>query len=312
MQIFQGAKNLPHPLDSSVVTIGNFDGVHRGHQELIRQVLSESKKWGVTPVVVTFKPHPSRILTPDRPVLRLFDYLDQQERLALLGVQILLEEPFTLEFSRLRPEAFFDEYIVRPLRPKVLVVGHDFAFGSNRKGTHEFLESMCRNHGIQLSIVPAVEVGGEAVSSSRIREVLSKGQVDIAAHLLARPYYLKGEVILGEQRGRKLGIPTANMRPLMEFTPQKGVYISRTHAGSQSFSSITNLGVNPTFHQEPASPLKVETHLFDFAGDLYGHEIRVDLLKFIRDEIRFASVDQLKEQIQRDFVFARNFFDENI
>lgn len=312
MQIFQGVQKLQSPLSSSVVTIGNFDGVHRGHQELISRLLAASKRYEAAPVVFTFNPHPSRILTPQRPVLRLFDFVDQRERLELLGVQILIEEPFSEAFSQLSPEEFFLRHVVGPLRPKALVVGHDFAFGSGREGTQEFLKKLCADHGIELEIVSAVEVGDRPVSSSRIRESLALGKVDLAAHFLGRPYYLKGEVVLGEQRGRKLGIPTANMRPLMEFTPKMGVYISRTLVGTQSFASITNLGVNPTFHSEPGSPMKVETHLFDFAGDLYGREIRVDLLRFLRDEKRFSGVEELKAQIHRDFQTARAFFDENV
>ncbi len=312
MQIFQGVQKLPAPLASSVVTIGNFDGVHRGHQELISRLLAASRRHQAPPAVFTFNPHPSRILTPEKPVLRLFDFVDQRERLELLGVQILIEEPFTEAFSKLSPEEFFLEDVVGPLCPRALVVGHDFAFGSGRGGTQEFLQRLCAERGIELEIVSAVEVGDRPVSSSRIRESLATGKVDLAAHLLGRPYYLKGEVVLGEQRGRKLGIPTANMRPLMEFTPKSGVYISRTLVGTQSFASITNLGVNPTFHSEPGSPLKVETHLFDFAGDLYGREIRVDLLRFLRDEKRFSGVEELKAQILRDFQTARAFFDENV
>lgn len=312
MQIFQGVQKLPKGLDSSVVTIGNFDGVHRGHQELIGRLLETSRAFQAPPVVFTFNPHPSRILSPDRPVLRLFDFQDQRERLELLGVEYLIEEAFTAAFSRTNPSRFFEEYVLGPLRPKALVIGYDFAFGAGREGTQDFLRLLCEAHDIELKIIPAVMVAGKPVSSTRIREALAEADVETAGHLLGRPYYMKGEVVLGEQRGRRLGIPTANIRPLMEFTPQNGVYISRTQVGSQHFSSITNVGVNPTFHQEPGAPLKVETHLFDFAGDLYGREIRVDLLKFLRPEKRFQGIDELKAQIQSDFLTARNYFDENV
>jgi riboflavin kinase/FMN adenylyltransferase len=309
MKVFQGVRQLPSPLARSVVTIGNFDGVHRGHQELIARLLKASRVYLADPVVFTFNPHPARILTPDKPVRRLFDFLDQRERLGVLGVKVLIEEPFTKEFAHLEAAKFFEEYLFRPLNPQCLVVGHDFAFGAGRGGDLDFLAKVCRERKISLEIVPAVQVDGSPVSSSRIREALGRGLVDEASHLLGRPYYLKGEVLLGEQRGRRLGTPTANLRPLMEFTPKIGVYITRTQVGSQHFFSITNIGTNPTFHSEPGAPVKVETHLFDFAGDLYGREIRVELLKFLREERKFAGIEELKAQIHQDLLDARRFFD---
>ncbi|MBX2989199.1 MAG: bifunctional riboflavin kinase/FAD synthetase [Bdellovibrionaceae bacterium] len=311
MQIFQGLSQLPAPLSSSVVTIGNFDGVHRGHQELIARLLHASRRWSAEPVAVTFNPHPARVLTPQKPVLRLFDFEDQRERLSLLGVKVLIEEPFTPALARVTAAEFFEKWIRQPLHPKALIVGHDFAFGADRGGRQDFLRDACLHHGIELEIVPAVVIEGAPVSSSRIREALTQGEVDVAAHLLGRPYYLKGEVIAGEKRGRQIGVPTANMRPLMEFTPRQGVYITRTLVGSQHFVSVTNLGINPTFHSEPGAPIKVETHLLDFAGDLYGRELRVELLKFLRPERKFSGIDELKTQIDADMAETRRFFDES-
>lgn len=312
MQLIRGLQNLPQPLPGSCLTIGNFDGVHRGHQELIAQLLRAARRHQVAPVAFTFNPHPVKILNPEKPVIRLFDFEDQRERLDLLGVQILVEQPFTLEFARVEARDFFENYLLKPLRPKAIVVGHDFAFGRGRSGDHEFLKKICSEHGVELLVVPALQVDGGAVSSTRIREALTAGNLDLAAHLLGRPYYLKGDVRKGEQRGRKIGVPTANLAPLTEFTPLAGVYVTRTRVGTQTFRSITNLGTNPTFESEPGAPIKVETHLFDFAGDLYGREIRVELLKYLRPEKKFSGIDELKQQILSDLSEARMYFGEHV
>lgn len=311
MQVLQGVKQLKNPLRSSVVTIGNFDGVHLGHQELISRVLKASKRLHATPVALTFHPHPSRILRPDKPVARLFDQVDQRERLELLGLEVLIEEPFTKAFSEIEAEEFFENWIWRPLSPKGVVIGHDFAFGHHREGGRGYLETLCARRGIELEVVPAVLFEGKPVSSTRIREALTRGDVEEAAHFLGRPYYLKGEVQQGEQRGRTIGVPTANLKPFTEFIPRQGVYVSRTRVGTQTFRSITNLGSNPTFHCEPGAPVKAETHLFDFASDLYGREIRVELLHFLRDEKKFSGLEDLQSQIARDLADARRFFDDH-
>lgn len=309
MQILAGVGQLPQALGSSVVTIGSFDGVHRGHQELISRLLQSSKVWGAEPVVLTFRPHPSRVLNPQRPVLRLFDDEDQRERLELLGVKVLIEEPFTPELARVGAAEFFENWLLRPLRPQALVIGHDFAFGSGREGHRDFLEKICREQQIELHVVEPILVEGAPVSSSRIRAALASGDVHDASLGLGRPYYLKGVVVAGAKRGRTIGTPTANIRPMMEFTPKFGVYVTRTRVGSQTFDSVTNIGVNPTFHDEPGAPLKVETHLFEFSGDLYGREIRVELLQYLREEKKFSGLDALKTQIAEDMNRARSFFD---
>lgn len=310
MQVLSGIRQLQTPLSSSVVTIGNFDGVHRGHQELIARLLRAGRRLEGEPVAFTFNPHPARVLHPEKPVLRLFDFVDQRERLELLGVKLLIEEPFTAPFAQIGPREFFENWVLRPLNPRALVVGHDFAFGHDREGTLEFLGKLCAEHAIEIEVVPPVKVDGVVVSSTRIREALMNGDCETASHFLGRPYYLKGEVREGEKRGRTIGVPTANLLPLMEFTPRRGVYVTQTRVGSQTFHSITNMGTNPTFHSEPGAPLKLETHLFDFASDLYGREIRVELLKYLRDEKKFSGIDELKAQIARDMVEARRYFDE--
>lgn len=311
MHIYQGAKQLKTPLAASVVTIGNFDGVHLGHQQLIENIVREAQFFGVPSVVYTFHPHPVKVLYPERATYRLFDLKDQQDQFENRGVENVIIEEFTKEFSKITPREFMDQYIFEKLHPKTLVVGHDFSFGADRSGNIPFLEKYCAEKGIRLIIIPPFQFKGEVVSSTRIRQDLKDGQVEKAKELLGRDYYLRGPVEQGFQRGRTIGVPTANVHPDVEFVPRLGVYCTLTKVGAHLHPSITNIGVNPTFHQDGKSPVKVETHLFDFDAQLYGMEVEVHLLKFLRDEKKFAGLDELKKQIQQDILQARKYFDEH-
>lgn len=310
MQVFQGAQHIDPPLESSVVTIGNFDGVHLGHQQLIETVVREARFYGVPSVVYTFNPHPMKVLHPDRPTQRLFDLKDQQEQFEQRGVDLIILEEFTKEFSQVSPQDFFQKYLMEKLNPKTIVVGHDFSFGADRSGNLSFLEALCRQKSVRLIIIPPFQLGGKPVSSTRIREELKLGEVQKANELLGRTYYLRGHVEKGFQRGRTIGVPTANIHPDVEFVPRKGVYCTLTKFGGHMHPSITNIGINPTFHEDQKSPIKIETHLFDFDAQLYGLEVEVYLLKFLRDERRFNGIDELKGQIHQDIEQARRFFDE--
>ncbi|MFS4460376.1 bifunctional riboflavin kinase/FAD synthetase [Bdellovibrio sp. HCB2-146] len=311
MQVYQGVKELPASLEASVVTIGNFDGVHLGHQQLVETVTREAQHFGVPSVVYTFHPHPVRVLHPERSTQRLFDLRDQQEQFRSRGIDSMIIENFTLEFSKISPQDFLQKYIVDKLHPKTLVVGHDFSFGANRAGNIPFLEQFCSERGIRLIIIPPFQLGGKVVSSTRIREALLAGEVEQARELLGRRYYLRGPVEKGFQRGRTIGVPTANIHPDVEFVPRKGVYVTLTKVGSDLHPSITNIGVNPTFHTEQKPPLKVESHIFDFDAHLYGVELEVYLLHFLRDEKKFNGLEELKNQIQEDLKEARRYMDEH-
>ncbi|MNK52437.1 Riboflavin biosynthesis protein RibF [compost metagenome] len=310
MQVFKGVKYIEPSLTSSVVTIGNFDGVHRGHQQLIETVVREARHYGVPSVVYTFHPHPVKVLHPERPTQRLFDLKDQQEQFAERGVDLIIIEEFTKDFSQISPQEFFEKYLLEKLHPKTLVVGHDFSFGADRAGNLAFLENLCRQKGIRLIIIPPFQLDGKPVSSTRIRDELKQGEVQKANELLGRTYYLRGHVEKGFQRGRTIGVPTANIHPDVEFVPRQGVYCTLTKFGGHMHPSITNIGINPTFHEDKKSPIKIETHLFDFDAQLYGMEVEVYLLKFLRDERRFSGIDELKAQIQADIQEARRYFDE--
>lgn len=308
MQIFQGVEELPPDWSASVVSIGNFDGVHLGHQKLLRRAVQEGKALGLPITVFTFYPHPVAVLHPERRIQRLFDQRDQREQLGQLGISHLVEQEFTRNFAKLSASDFVQFYLMDKLKVKTLVVGYDFSFGSNRQGDIPFLEKICQEKGIKLVVVSAHEEDHLVVSSSKIREALKAGQLDKAYAFLGRNYYLRGMVHHGDARGRTIGVPTANVTPTVDFVLRRGVYITQTHYRNRTFPSITNIGFNPTFHGDADPPVKTETHLFDFDEDIYGQEIQVDLLQFLRDEKKFASVQELLTQIHSDIQQAKDFF----
>lgn len=312
MHVYNGAKKMKAPLEASVVTIGNFDGVHLGHQQLIENVVREAKSFDVPSVVYTFHPHPVKVLRPDKPTFRMFDLKDQQEQFEKRGLHYVIIEEFTKEFAQLRPRDFLEQYLIKFFNPKTLVVGHDFSFGADRTGNLAFLQSYCQQKGIRLLIIPPFQLQGVPVSSSRIREFLKNGDVESANGFLGRKYYLRGSVAKGFQRGRSIGVPTANIHPDVEFIPRPGVYCTLTKIGSQFYSSITNIGYNPTFQVQEGSSVKIETHLLDFNAQIYGVEVEVSLLHFIRDEKKFSGIEELKTQIHQDILHARKYFDEHL
>ncbi|MBO9666378.1 MAG: bifunctional riboflavin kinase/FAD synthetase [Bdellovibrio sp.] len=311
MHIYPGVGQMPASLEASVVTIGNFDGVHLGHQQLIENVTREAQYFGVPSVVYTFHPHPVKVLHPERSTQRMFDLRDQQEQFAFRGIEVMIIENFTKEFSKVTAEEFLENYICKNLNPKTLVVGHDFSFGADRAGNIPFLEKFCAAKGIRLIIIPPFQLQGQVVSSTRIREALQQGEIEKAKVLLGRSYYLRGPVEKGFQRGRTIGVPTANVHADVEFVPRKGVYFTLTNFGGHMHPSITNIGINPTFHEDKKSPIKIETHIFDFDAQLYGVEVEVYLLHFQRDEMKFNGIEELKTQIHSDMAAARKYFDEH-
>ncbi|HEY8269292.1 MAG TPA: bifunctional riboflavin kinase/FAD synthetase [Pseudobdellovibrionaceae bacterium] len=308
MQNFQGVEELPQEWRASVVSIGNFDGVHLGHQKLLRLAVQEGKTLGVPIVVFTFYPHPVTVLYPERKIQRLFDSRDQREQLNRLGITHLIEQEFTHNFAQLSAADFVQFYLIDKLKVKTLVVGYDFSFGSHRQGDIPYLQKICQQKNIKLVVVSAHEEDGVIVSSSKIRAELKLGDLKKVYSFLGRNYYLRGIVHHGDARGRTLGVPTANMSPTVDFVPRRGVYITQTHYQNKTYSSITNIGFNPTFHGESHPLIKTETHLFDFNEDIYGQEIQVDLLQYLRDEKKFSGVQELLAQIHADIQQAKDFF----
>ncbi|MFZ3231360.1 MAG: bifunctional riboflavin kinase/FAD synthetase [Pseudobdellovibrio sp.] len=297
---------IPH-FESSVLTIGNFDGVHLGHQKLLAELVHRAQILATKSVVCTFKPHPRVILMPTEPVHRLFDYRDQADVMEKLKVDFLIEEKFSKDLSLMTAEAYLENYIERFYKPKHLVVGYDFIFGNQRTGNTDFLNQFCHKKKWGLTVVPAFEKDGQIVSSSQIRKLLEHGDLKKAEEYLGRPYYLRGPVRVGHKRGRILGFPTANLSPEIEFIPRKGVYFTKVTFKNKIYPAITNIGFNPTFENKD-SYLKVETHLFNFDQDIYGEHLSVELCHFHRDEMKFTSIDTLKAQIFKDIELGKIFF----
>jgi riboflavin kinase/FMN adenylyltransferase len=286
-----------------VATIGAFDGVHRGHQLLLGQVVDRARGLGLASLCVTFDPHPDVVLYPDRRLTYLTGRADKEQLVRDVGLDEVLVFEFTRELSMLRPDEFLR--LIRERQPLAeLWVGSDFAIGRDRSGTIAAVAEIGRLEGFALHVVPPQKVDGQIISSTFIRQLLTDGDVRHANLLLGRPYRLSGPVGRGAGRGRQLGWPTANVQTDPQRTlPADGVYAARVAVDGRDWKAVANLGSRPTF--EEAERL-LEVHLLDFKGDLYGRELAVDFLDRVRDVRRFNSVDDLRTQIARDAESARN------
>jgi len=284
------------------VTIGNFDGVHLGHRELLRRTVARARAAGATAVALTFEPHPVRFFSPRS---RFYEITGPEEKAALIaetGIDALVVESFDGEVGRMWPADFAREILARRLRARWVIVGYDFTFGRNRTGSPAALAEMGRDLGFDVEVVPPLLRGGAIVSSSRIRELLLAGRVREAGELLCRPYRISGPVVTGAGRGRKLGFPTANVQFTQELIPLPGVYVVDAEVDGKRRPGVANVGFNPTFGE---NSLGVEVHILDFDGDLYGKAMSVSFRDRIRDERKFKSVDELARQIAKDVQYAR-------
>ncbi|MGH7129257.1 MAG: bifunctional riboflavin kinase/FAD synthetase [Planctomycetaceae bacterium] len=299
---------LLHGLDDltgcrgGMVSIGNFDGVHRGHQAMIAALIEQARTAGVAAVAFTFDPHPITLLRPDAAPPRLSTVAWKAELLARYGVDCAIAYPTDWNLLNLTPREFFEQIIVEKLAARGLVEGRNFFFGKNRAGDVDTLRSLCGRAGLSLTVVEPVTVGGRVVSSSRIRQLIGAGEVSKAVELLGHPYRLRGTVVRGAERGRTIGVPTANVEGIETLLPADGVYAGLVSQNEQQFPAAINVGPNPTFGEDRQ---KVEAHLLDFTGDLYGQPIELDLIDRIRSVRTFAGVEELKAQLQRDFESVR-------
>ena len=287
---------------SNSVTIGNFDGVHLGHQELIARARAKSDEVGCKTLVLSFFPHPLWVICPDKAPPLLTPFHVKKRILEMYGVDIFVAIEFSREFAGWTHHRFLEEILVERLRCVHLVVGPDFRFGKGRAGDIEFLKN---NAPFTVEVVQPVLVRGEPVSSTRIRKLLmDEGDVSLAAELLGRAYRLSGRVVKGDSRGHELGFPTANLEPVSRsLVPKRGTYLTRTLLnGEGCYPSVTNIGKNPTFGEREG--LRVETHLIGFDGDLLDKEISVEFIERIRDEMRFGSPEELVSQIREDVLYA--------
>jgi riboflavin kinase/FMN adenylyltransferase len=298
--------NLPEDIKNPVVTIGNFDGVHWAHQAIFKKVIERAKDLNGTSVVITFEPHPIKVMSPDkaRPLITL---LEQKGELVInQGIDIFLLIKFTREFAAIPARDFVKDILVDKLGIKEVVVGYDYAFGHRREGNIKLLKEMGQQFNFEVHQVGPVYVGNSLVSSTSIRNLIMDGGVSEAKRLLGRNYQIRGEVIRGRDRGGPLlGYPTANLRLVDELIPKEGVYIVTVDIDGKIYQGLTNIGYNPTFKDKT---LSVETHIFDLSADILKKKIKINFLSHLRDEITFASVKELSKQISRDIRQAREFF----
>ena len=302
MDILTNCGELPAGFSSSVVTLGNFDGVHLGHRELFRSLVKTARQLNCPSIVYTFHPHPLKFLVPDKAPLLLNTPQEKQRLIAASHVDYLIESPFTTQFSTMSPEQFIDHILVEKLRVKALVVGYDYAFGSGRRGNVDFLRACGKEKGFSVDVLQPVGDDGLPYSSTRIRKMVAMGDVAGVVRLLGRQYNLEGVVVPGDQRGRELGFPTANLETEKEQLPAPGVYAVKVRHNLQEYGGVVNIGKRPTFDGELST---IEVYLLDYTGQLYGQKLRVYFVERLREEKKFVSINDLVHAIEMDVVRAR-------
>jgi riboflavin kinase/FMN adenylyltransferase len=307
MDVVTGTGSLSRRPRDPVVAIGNFDGVHLGHHQLLELAVARARALGGEAVVLTFEPHPARVLAPRLAPPLLTTPARKQELIAAAGVKLLVNEPFTPALAALSPADFVERILASGIGAREVVVGYDFTYGNHRRGTAETLRA---ESGLAVHVVPQVSVHGLVASSTKIREFLLEGNVGGARLLLGRDFDVDGVVVRGAGRGRGLGVPTANLTVETEILPARGIYaVTASVDGGPPLPAAASLGVNPTFGA--GGPLTVEVHLLDLDRDLYGRRLRVAFRARLRDEERFESVDALVAQIRRDLEAARAALSED-
>ena len=305
MRLFHGTDNadIARP---TVVTLGVFDGLHLGHQLVMKTVVDRARAIGAVPTVITFEPHPRAVLHPESapPLLQTFD--QKIEALGVLGIEQTIVIHFDKAFSQIRATDFLREVVVGRLQAKEVYLGRGFFFGHNREGNIGLLRTVSQELGFFADEVPEVRLRGKRIGSTRIRELLLAGRVNLARRMLGRPYGVEGPVVRGDERGARLGFPTANLHPHNRVIPRTGVYVTATLIEGQWRRSVTNIGTRPTFGDSRGS--SIETHIINWSGDLYGDVVRVRFLYRLRDEKKFGGIDELQRQIGYDVGRAQKYF----
>ncbi len=302
MRLFRNLENLPNSFRGGAVAVGNFDGVHLGHVRIVQKLVARAQQLRGAAVVLTFDPHPAVLLRPDKVPPPLTSTARKAELLGQLGTDAVVAYPTDAALLRLAPEEFFASILLQQLGARGLVEGYNFSFGRNRGGDVHSLAALCRDAGISLDVVEPVLIDGQTVSSSRIRRLLSDGQVARARGMLTQPYRIRGLVVHGAGRGRQLGYPTANLHEVNTLLPSGGIYAGCVQADGRLWPAAISVGPNPTFDE---GALKIEVHLVDYHGSLYDRHLEVDFLERLRDIQRFGSVDELVRQMDRDIETTR-------
>lgn len=299
MKVFYGTDALPQ-WHNVVLTIGTFDGVHQGHKSILQSVVQEAQAIDGTSILITFDPHPRKLIFPNES-LKLLSTLE--ERLALVaeaGIDVTVVVPFTQQFAAQSAQDYIQDFLLRLFQPKLIVIGYDHHFGHDRTGDIQMLARYAADHHFEVKEISAQLIADAAVSSTQVRKALLAGAVDVAAAMLGKPYHINGKVVQGAQRGRTIGYPTANIQlpDADKLIPQMGVYAVQVYMNQLHCKGMLNLGVNPTVSDN--QDLKIEVHIFDFAQELYGAEMDIYFVARIRDEMKFNSLDELKMQLALD------------
>ena len=304
MQVFESL-DFEEKFANPILTIGNYDGLHLGHRKIIERVEIKARENKGTSMLMTFHPHPLTILKPDR-FIGLITPLPVKRRLIEeAGIDVMFIIPFTDEFHLISPESFVENILVQKLGIKGLIVGYDFKFGKGGKGNVKYLAAKSTQYGFFFDIQEAITLDNEKVGSNRIRRMIQEGDVKKAGLHLGRPYMIGGTVMAGDGRGRTIGFPTINLQTEFPLMPGRGVYVSSVEIGGKRLPAVTNIGFNPTFDGQS---LTIETYIMDFSQDLYNQKVALYFLDRIRDEVKFSSVDELKDRIRKDVEIARAYF----
>jgi riboflavin kinase/FMN adenylyltransferase len=309
MQIITDSKTFPEALQGGAISIGKFDGMHLGHSLIVHRLKSYANQQQIPAILVTFDPPPAVLLQPDaelKPICTLERKIELIRNLHLDGIVVI---PTTHELLQKSAETFFYETIQERFQAKVVVAGKNFSFGRDRIGTPDVIRLYGQWAGIEVDIVEPLQLGEERVSSSGIRRLIQGGQIERVNELMPMPYRMVGTVIVGEQRGRTLGFPTANLGDVQTILPKQGVYATATWIEGKQYGSTTHIGANPTFD---VSLPKIEVFVHDFSGDLYGKRIEVDFLSFLREPVRFESAEALVRQMHEDVLRSRRIVGDEI
>jgi riboflavin kinase/FMN adenylyltransferase len=299
MKVFYGTDALPQ-WHNVVLTIGTFDGVHQGHKSILQSVVQQAKAIDGTSILITFDPHPRKLIFPNES-LKLLSTLE--ERLALVaeaGIDVTVVVPFTQQFAAQSAQDYIQDFLLRLFVPQLIVIGYDHHFGHDRTGDIHMLARYAADHHFEVKEISAQLIADAAVSSTQVRKALLAGAVDVAAAMLGKPYHINGKVVQGAQRGRTIGYPTANIQlpDADKLIPQMGVYAVQVYMNQLHYKGMLNLGFNPTVSD--TQDLKIEVHIFDFAQEVYGAKMDIYFVARIRDEMKFTSLDELKMQLALD------------
>jgi riboflavin kinase/FMN adenylyltransferase len=311
MRVFNHLDQINEPFKNAVITIGNFDGVHIGHQALFHEAIEKAEAIGGTSVAMTFEPHPLRVLKQNNhpPLITLYE--QKSELIERTGIDVLICVPFTLEFAALTAEQFVRDLLVQKIGITAIVVGQDYSFGKNREGNIDLLKSYGPKYGFEVIVagwIKSPRALAQRISSTKIRELVTDGRMEQAEKMLGRNYQIRGKVVTGRDRGGKLlGIPTANINLHDELCPKTGIYAVTVECEGNQHRGVANIGYSPTFEDHEFT---VEVHILDFNDNIYNKKIRVNFLKRIRDEIKFSNISELIDQIKRDIAAARKILAE--